>query len=87
MRIPNIFEFATSELSHDAMFAWLISWADDKFLNEDPELSQLGKKFVSLLTDFLEETILSIEVKRQKLHIDLFVRVHILKLITNRNIY
>ena len=76
MRIPNIFEFATSELSQDAMFAWLISWADDKFLKVDPELCQLGKKFVSLLTDFPEDTIHSIEVKRQKLHIDLFVRIN-----------
>lgn len=76
MRIPNIFEFATSELSQDAMFAWLLSWADDSYLDADSELCKLGKMFVSLLTDFSENTIHSIEVKRQKLHIDLFVRIN-----------
>ena len=28
--VPNIFSFATSELSQDALLAWLIEWASPK---------------------------------------------------------
>lgn len=76
MRTPNIFEFATSELSQDAMFAWLLRWADDQFLMEDSELCRLGKAFVELLTGIEADEIHTIEVYRQKLHIDLFVRIN-----------
>ena len=64
MRIPNIFEFATSELSQDAMFAWLISWADDKFLKVDPELCQLGKALVALLSGMACEDVHNAKVGR-----------------------
>lgn len=76
MRTPNIFEYATSELSQDAMFAWLLSWADDKYLMEDPELCQLGKKFVSLLTEIPIEDIHDVEAGRQWEHIDVWAEIN-----------
>lgn len=80
MRTPSIFEFATSELSQDAMFAWLLRWADNQFMVNDPELCRLGKAFVALLTGIEADKVYSIVVKRQKLHTDLLVKI-------NENIY
>ena len=33
--MPNLFSYATSELSQDAFFAWLINWADDSYIKKD----------------------------------------------------
>ena len=41
-KAPNIFSFATSELSQDAMFAYLIKWADPQNMDIDKEMCQLG---------------------------------------------
>ena len=43
---PNLFHYATSELSQDAMLCWLFSWADEKHKGDDPALHDLGKKFL-----------------------------------------
>ena len=36
---PNIFRYATKELSQDAVICWLIEWA----YHDDPEYEQLRK--------------------------------------------
>ena len=46
---PNIFDFATSELSQDALFCWLIQWADTKYKVVDKQLHKIGQDFLSLL--------------------------------------
>jgi hypothetical protein len=38
MTRPNLFTFATKELSQDAFICWLLSWAHDEFKNSDTEL-------------------------------------------------
>lgn len=76
MRTPNIFEFATSELSQDAMFAWLLSWADDKYLTEDAELCRLGKAFVALLTGMASNDVHNVKVGRQWEHIDVWAEIN-----------
>lgn len=38
MRKPNLFTYATSELSQDAVLCWLFSWADPKQSREDEAL-------------------------------------------------
>lgn len=43
---PNIFEFATGELSQDAFICWLVSWLD---YGEEHELKSAAKEFVALL--------------------------------------
>lgn len=62
MNRPNLFSYATSELSQDAFFAWLARWADDSFSNEDASLNKLAKAFVKFLinkqfSDFNDEII------------------------------
>lgn len=46
---PNLFDYATKELSQDAMICWLIRWADDRFADTDRELHGCGRKFVRAL--------------------------------------
>ncbi len=74
---PNIFSFATSELSQDAMFAWLLKWAAPDYADSDAELNRIGQRFVRLLTgksaDFQIE---SIEVGRQWENIDIWAEIN-----------
>jgi len=37
MKRPNLFNYATKELSQDAFFAWLARWADASFASKDAE--------------------------------------------------
>lgn len=50
-RNPNLFDFATKELSQDAVVAWLIQWADERFAGRggDKGLHELGRAFVEAL--------------------------------------
>ena len=47
--IPNLFEYATKELSQDAMICWLIHWADDRCADIDWQLHRCGRRFVLAL--------------------------------------
>lgn len=46
MSKPNIFDYATSELSQDAFLCWLLSWADHKYASKDEHLHEVGAEFV-----------------------------------------
>lgn len=76
MARPNLFAFATSELSQDAFFAWLISWADSENAAVDPGLHALGQDFVRLLAPEYQKPVKDVIVKRQVDKIDLLVRVN-----------
>lgn len=76
MKSPNLFYFATSELSQDAMLAWLMSWADDDLRSVDEELCILGKRLVSLLSQMPEDEIHSVLVRRQEKHIDISAEIN-----------
>lgn len=52
IKTPNIFDYATSELSQDAFFAWLLEWAEDKYAQVDNELHKCA---VDLLTTFFDD--------------------------------
>lgn len=73
---PNLFDFATSELSHDAFIAWLLCWSDPRYKSEMPH--SLSK---AILREFFKisgkETpgITSVEVKTQHKNIDVLVIV------------
>ncbi len=47
MRKPNIFDFATSELSQDAFICWLLSWATDECKDISPELADCARELVA----------------------------------------
>ena len=48
---PNLFDHATSELSQDAILAWLLRWADPQYAQADPQLHQVGQFFIQKLYD------------------------------------
>ena len=53
MKIPNIFEYATSELSQDAFICWALEYAKDGFKNHEDEdvkkLHAFGKELLQVL--------------------------------------
>ena len=50
-KTPNIFDFATGELSQDAFLAWLANWADPSHKAADPSLNRVAGEFLAFLTD------------------------------------
>ena len=73
---PNIFDFATSELSQDAIFAWLIQWADNKYKVLDAEIHYIAIDFLRLLLGNNTFEINSVEVGRQWNNIDVWVKIN-----------
>lgn len=74
--LPNIFTYATSELSQDAFIAWLIKWAHTAYKSENTQLHQLGLDFLGSLLAKQEiklGEITDLEVKTQFYKIDVFV--------------
>ena len=72
---PNIFDFATSELSQDALFCWLIQWADTKYKVVDEQLHNIGQDFLSLLCG-KKVDINSVTVRKQWNNIDIGVIIN-----------
>ncbi|RLA66637.1 MAG: hypothetical protein DRQ78_03900 [Epsilonproteobacteria bacterium] len=52
---PNLFKYATSELSQDAIICWLLEWAKPENKNENTELHQVGKLFLDSLFDKFDD--------------------------------
>lgn len=77
MEKPNLFSFATKELSQDAFICWLLAWADKAYENDDYELHSCSMKFVqAILSKFdlkITPVIETIQIKPQYKHIDILV--------------
>lgn len=73
---PNIFSFATSKLSQDAVFSWLLQLANPSNEEFDKELCDLGKAFLDLLTDGKVATLKNIQVGRQWNNIDIWAEIN-----------
>jgi hypothetical protein len=80
MTKPNLFTYATSELSQDAFICWLLSWAKPEYKNIDANLHQCGvdliKTFFVMHGKSFPAVITSIEVKKQDEHIDVLCIVN-----------
>ena len=81
---PNLFKFATSELSQDAFLCWLLSWADQKYATVDPDLHRTATNFLKSIgkkckkTDVFEGSVaLKVEIKRQHEGIDVLALISI----------
>lgn len=80
MNQPNIFNYATSELSQDAVIAWLLEWAGTKYKSDNKQLHQLGLDFLhSLLAkqNIGINQISNLEIRLQFHKIDVFVSFQI----------
>lgn len=80
---PNLFTYATSELSQDAFICWLAKWADPKYANMDEALHKAGQAFVVSMirkdaynNSFNKEEIKTINVVRQKYNIDVLIEIN-----------
>lgn len=77
---PNLFSIATKELSQDAFITWLLQWADDKYLNENKVLCNIGKNFVCDLISLQYPNnnliIRNVSAGRQWAHIDIWAEVN-----------
>lgn len=77
MNKPNIFKFATKELSQDAFICWLLAWADKA--HQGDELHDVGVHFLkSLLAkkSLNSVQINSFEIKQQYKRIDILVLIN-----------
>lgn len=77
MTTPNLFKFATSELSQDAFICWLLSWADQDYQTGSDKHKALNRLATSMLSLFFKKAgkslpsrIDKIVVKRQVGNID-----------------
>lgn len=77
MSAPNIFKFATKELTHDAFFSWLIKWADVDNAQNDEQMHHLGKKFLSTIIGYSIESLENkrVFVENQLFKCDIIVRI------------
>ena len=77
---PNIFEYATSELSQDAFLCWLFSWFKPEMKRKDLVLHKLAmnllKKFFALHGKNFPKKINRFEVITQYKHIDIFLIIN-----------
>lgn len=78
MSKPNIFEYATSELSQDAVLAYMLAWAAPEHA-ETTKLHELGQDFLRALLGKVGQKIDKIEnvvVKTQDNNIDISVDIN-----------
>jgi hypothetical protein len=78
---PNLFDFATSELSQDAFICWLASWADPALKEQDQALHATATAFLDRLFQVDGKVAKpaeyrSIEVRRQWKDIDVLLVVN-----------
>lgn len=76
MSAPNIFTYATSELSQDAFILWLLDLANPHNAAKDKALCDTAQNFVRLLLDKEDLQITSVDCKKQEHHIDVFAIIN-----------
>jgi len=74
MIIPNLFKYATKELSQDALICYMLEWADDKFKDQNIKSHEVGVKlldaFFAKYKDIVKPENYTVEIKRQYKDID-----------------
>lgn len=77
---PNLFNYATSELSQDAVLCWLAAWADPEAAMHDPLLHELGVQFLSAAFAACDKKLPAplhkVEIKKQYKNIDVLVVIN-----------
>jgi hypothetical protein len=76
---PNLFHYATSELSQDAVLCWLLSWAKPEH-KDDGRLHWIGVELLTLIYTrakvALPNAFTSVEVRKQAANIDILCIVN-----------
>ncbi|MBP0725157.1 PD-(D/E)XK nuclease family protein [Bacillus sp. RG28] len=79
LETPNLFQFATSELSQDAFLCWLISWSQQAYRSVDGPLHEAAVDFISMIFNIHEIPVPIVEtlkVMRQFKSLDVLVIVN-----------
>lgn len=79
MKRPNLFDFATKELSQDAFLAWLLQWAAPENAQYDPEMQKAGEGFVKMLLGKEGDAGFRVEkiaVYQQREHVDIWAEIN-----------
>ncbi|MCQ2336193.1 MAG: hypothetical protein MJ010_03320 [Paludibacteraceae bacterium] len=76
METPNLFNYATSELSQDAFILWLLDWANPAYEETDENLHTVAQAFVYSLLDKPKFKIESIKCIKQKYNIDVLAIIN-----------
>lgn len=71
MEQPNIFDYATSELSQDAFICYLLAFGTEKYKNDFPKEYETAHKFLERCGISAHEEIL--EIKKQYYNIDVLI--------------
>jgi hypothetical protein len=71
---PNIFTYATSELSQDAFFCWLLEWSKDEYRNDN--MHKLSLDFINYILRSTGkssiESVKELKIERQDQKIDFY---------------
>lgn len=74
MNHPNLFSYATSELSQDAFICWLLSWASPKYKESDVGLHECSLNLIKILFEKHKinppSVIEQVEIRKQDNKID-----------------
>jgi hypothetical protein len=76
---PNLFKFATSELSQDAFLCWLLAWSKEIYRSVDKPLHEAAVHFVSEIFNqhhIKIPTIHTMEIKRQFNSLDILAIIN-----------
>lgn len=77
MTTPNLFNYATSELSQDAFILWLLDWANPQYKEADEYLHTAAQAFIRVLLDKQSDwTISKVECIKQQDHIDVLAIIN-----------
>ncbi len=80
MKKPNLFDFATSELSQDAFICWLLTWSSPEYKSVDEQLHNCGTELLKAMFakhgKTLPEQLYKVEVKKQYKNIDVLCIVN-----------
>jgi hypothetical protein len=72
---PNIFHWATSELSQDAFICWLLSWVNNKD-HKEKALRETAFRFLNKLSDNKVFENKNIEIFKQYKNIDILIKIN-----------
>jgi hypothetical protein len=76
---PNLFQYATKELSQDAFLCWLLAWSDERNCAVDCALHSAGLNLLNSMLKLHGATPLekpSITIHKQLCHVDIVVEVN-----------
>ena len=69
---PNLFDYATGELTNDAIICWMLGWAN----SENKIYKNLSQDLIRLFTEKEDLVVKSVNIKRQYKNIDILVEVN-----------